>query len=408
MPVRLRQHPSEEPIVLCLTATTVVHPSGLNLEALWEAVVHGRSGLRYKPLDWCSLDAWLGAVPEVDRIGLPEPLAAWDCRNHRLVWLALQDTAFIRAVRAAINRYGALRVGLVVGTSTSGIRSTEIAYAQRHASGRWPEGFDLRHHHTGDALARFTATVLGIAGPMATISTACSSSAKVFLTAQRWIDAGLIDAAIVGGADSLCLSTLHGFDSLQLLSSRACRPFDATRDGISIGEAAGFALLQPDEEQRHGSVYFVAGGESSDAHHLSTPHPEGLGAALAMRAALQAAGLCPEDIGYVNAHGTATPANDRSEAAALVSVFGPRGVPVSSTKGVTGHTLGACGIVEALITAEALRRQVLPPCANIEQPDPDLSLELVATARHTKLRYAMSNNFGFGCSNCTLIFGLRN
>lgn len=394
--------------MLALTATTVVHPAGCGLDALWTAAAQGRSGLQPNPLDWCSLDTWLGAVPGVDEVVLPEALAAWDCRNHRLVWMALQDAAFVQAVREAVAQYGAPRVGLVLGTSTSGIRSTEIAYAQRRASGRWPEDFDLRHHHTGDALARFTAEVLGVAGPLATLSTACSSSAKVFLTAQRWIDAGLIDAAIVGGADSLCLSTLHGFDSLQLLSARICRPFDATRDGISIGEAAGFALLERSEEQAKGSVHFVAGGESSDAHHMSTPHPEGLGAAQAMRAALDAAGLAPSDIGYVNAHGTATPANDRSEAAALVSVFGQRGVPVSSTKGITGHTLGACGIVEVLITAEALRHQVLPPSANLVQPDPALPLDLITTPRDTKLQYAMSNNFGFGGSNCTLILGRSN
>lgn len=394
--------------MLALTATSVVHPAGQGLGALWDAAAQGRSGLQPNPLDWCSLDAWLGAVPGVDAVRLPEPLAAWDCRNHRLVWMALQDTAFAQAVREAVARHGAARVGLVLGTSTSGIRSTEIAYAQRHASGHWPEGFDLRHSHTGDALARFTAAVLGVAGPMATLSTACSSSAKVFLTAQRWIEAGLIDAAVVGGADSLCQSTLHGFDSLQLLSPRLCRPFDAAREGISIGEAAGFALLERGDEQGKGAVHFVAGGESSDAHHMSTPHPEGLGAAQAMRAALDAAGLAPSDIGYVNAHGTATPANDRSEAAALVSVFGERGVPVSSTKGITGHTLGACGIVEALITAEALRHQVLPPSANLEHPDPALPLDLLTAARDTKLQYAMSNNFGFGGSNCTLILGRSN
>lgn len=394
--------------MFALTATTVVHPAGRGLGALWAAAAQGRSGLQPNPLDWCTLDAWLGAVPGVEEALLPEALTSWDCRNHRLVWMALQDAGFAQAVREAVTRHGAHRVGLVLGTSTSGIRSTEIAYAQRHATGRWPEGFGLRHTHTGDALTRFAATVLGLAGPMATLSTACSSSAKVFLTAQRWIDTGLIDAAIVGGADSLCLSTLHGFDALQLLSPRICRPFDAAREGISIGEAAGFALLERDDEQGKGSVYFVAGGESSDAHHMSTPHPEGLGAALAMRAALEAAGLSPSDIGYINAHGTATPANDRSEAAALVSVFGERGVPVSSTKGITGHTLGACGIVEALITAEALRHQQLPPCANLEQPDPDLPLDLITTPRDTRLRYAMSNNFGFGGSNCTLILGLCN
>lgn len=389
--------------MLALTATTVVHPAGSGLDALWRAASQGRSALKPNALDWCDLETWMGVVPGVDEVTLPTAWAGWDCRNHRLVWMALQEPSFREAVQAAVARYGTHRVGLVLGTSTSGIRSTEVAYAQRHATGRWPDGFDLRKTHTGDALARFTAGALGLAGPMAVVSTACSSSAKVFLVARRWVDAGLIDAAVVGGADSLCLSTLHGFASLQLLSSRACKPFDATRDGISIGEAAGLALLE--RQRGNGGVTFVAGGESSDAHHISTPHPEGLGAAEAMRAALRAAKLAPSDIGYVNAHGTATPANDRSEGAALVSVFGERGVPVSSTKGVTGHTLGACGIVEALIAAEALRHQRLPPNANLGEPDSELPLDLVTTPRDARLAYAMSNNFGFGGSNCTLIFG---
>jgi 3-oxoacyl-[acyl-carrier-protein] synthase-1 len=235
---------------------------------------------------------------------------------------------------------------------------------------------------------------------MATVSTACSSSAKVFLLAQRWIAAGVIDAAVVGGVDSLCLSTLHGFHALQLLSPEICRPFDAGRKGISIGEAAGFMLV----EATPAAVSVSGGGESSDAWHMSTPHPEGLGAQDAMRAALAEAGLQAGDIGWVNAHGTATPANDRSEAAALAAVFGAAGVPVSSTKGITGHTLGAAGIVEAIITAAAVERQTLPPSANVDTPDASLPVDLVRTARPAALRHAMSNNFGFGGSNCSLIF----
>ena len=214
------------------------------------------------------------------------------------------------------------------------------------------------------------------------------------------MEVGLIDAAVVGGVDSLCLSTLHGFDALQLLSGGICRPFDAARNGISIGEAAGFVLL----ERIPTAVRFIAGGESSDAWNMSTPHPQGLGAQDAMRVALAAARLAPTDIGYVNAHGTGTPANDRAESAALTAVFGERSVPVSSTKGVTGHTLGAAGIVEAIVTTQALEHQTLPPSANLVTPDPKLALALVTQPRAAELRYAMSNNFGFGGTNCTLIF----
>lgn len=385
---------------LGIAATTVVHPAGHGVAALWDAAVHGRTGLRANDLDWCDLPCWVGGVPGVDDPALGAELGAWDCRNHRLVWLALQDSAFRQAVGAARARHGAHRIAVILGTSTSGIRSTEVAYAQRRATGRWPEGFDYRRTHGVDALCRFSAEQLELQGPMATVSTACSSSAKVFLLAQRWIAAGVVDAAVVGGADSLCLSTLHGFNALQLLSQDICRPFDAARNGISIGEAAGFILL----ETAPASVQLRGGGESSDAWHMSTPHPEGEGAQAAMHAALAQAGLAASDIGWVNAHGTATGANDRSEAAALAAVFGERGVPVSSTKGITGHTLAAAGIVEAVITAAAVQRRTLPPSANLRTLDLALPLDVVREARSTPLRHAMSNSFGFGGSNCALVF----
>ena len=388
--------------MLGISATTVVHPAGHGTSTLWDFVAQGRTTLKPNDLGWCELRCWVGAVPGVEDTALPADLEAWDSRVHRLAWLALQDAPFRRQLAGALARHGAHRIGLVLGTSTSGIRSTEIAYSQRRESGEWPAGFDYRRTHSLDSLCRFTAQVLRLQGPMVAISTACSSSAKVFLTAQRWIDAGLIDAAVVGGVDSLCLSTLHGFDALQLLSESACRPFDADRNGISIGEAAGFALL----ERGPAAVCFAGGGESSDAWHMSTPHPEGEGAQAAMQMALAAAGLVPRDIGYVNAHGTATRANDRSESAALAAVFGPRGVPVSSTKGVTGHMLGAAGIVEAIVTMQALERQALPPTANCVNPDQELPVNLVTLPAPARMRHAMSNSFGFGGSNCALIFSL--
>ena len=388
--------------LLGILATTVVHPAGHGIADLWAAVSSGRGALQANPLSWCELPCWVGQVPGVDDAALPPRLADWDCRNNRLAWLALQDAAFRASIASAIRRHGAHRVGLVLGTSTSGIRSTELAYQSRQEKGAWPTGFDYRKMHSVDAASRFCAEVLGLQGPMATLSTACSSSAKAFLTAQRWIDAGVIDAAVVGGVDSLCLSTLHGFDSLQLLSGQACRPFDAQRNGISIGEAGGFVLLA----REPAPVMLSGGGESSDAWHMSTPHPQGEGAQAAMRAALADASLAPGDIGYVNAHGTATPANDRSESAALSAVFGPRGVPVSSTKGVTGHTLGAAGILEAIVTAQALVRQALPVNANCVTPDPELEVDVVTAPRAAKLQHALTNSFGFGGSNCALVFSL--
>ncbi len=377
-----------------------MHAAGHGAQALWEAAWQSRTGLRRNNLDWCDLPCWIGAVPGVEEIILPSHLQPWDCRNHRLAWLALREATFLKAVAVTTARCGAHRIGLVLATTTSGMRSTEVAYSRRRETGRWPDHYDYVRSHAVDALCRFSAEILGVKGPMAAISTACSSSAKVFLTAQRWIDAGLIDAAVVGGVDSLCLSTLHGFNALQLLSQEVCRPFDAHRNGISIGEAAGFVLL----DRLPAAVRFVGGGESSDAWHMSAPHPEGQGAQEAMQVALKAAHLKPADIGYVNAHGTATPANDRAEAAALSAVFGSAGVPVSSTKGVTGHTLGAAGIVEAIVSVQAIEQQTLPPVANLLTPDPTLDLALVTQMRSASLRHVMSNNFGFGGSNCSLIF----
>lgn len=387
------------PSALGVSAWTVVHPSGCDAQALWKAVASGTTGLRRNGLEWCELPCWVGTVPGADE-ELPAELKQWDSRAHRLVWLALQDGGFRRTVEEAIGRVGAHRVGLFMGTSTSGIRATEEAYGVRRATGHWPSDFSYRHTHSADSLCRFAAEVLGISGPLAAITTACSSSAKVFLTAQRLIHAGLIDAAVVGGADSLCLSTLRGFASLQLLSEDICRPFDVHRKGISIGEAAGFALL----DKAPARVNLAGGGESSDAWHMSTPHPKGTGARQAMVQAMASAGLRPAEIGYVNAHGTGTPANDGSEAAALQDVFGPRAVPVSSTKGITGHTLGAAGIVEAIVAVLALEHQTLPGSATLVSPDPGLALDIVIQPRTDPIRLAMSNSFGFGGSNCSLIF----
>ncbi len=384
-----------------IAAYSTVHAAGVDNADSWQAIVAGRSGLKSNNLSWCDLPCWVGEVAGVDDSPLPLEWMAWDCRSQRLAWMALQRNQFRQAVAAAVARHGAQRIGVVLGSSTSGIRSTELAYSRRLHDGHWPDDFDYRRSHSLDAVCRFSAAVLGLQGPMVTIATACSSSAKVFMTAQRWIDCGLIDAAVVGGVDSLCLSTLYGFNSLQLLSGDKCRPFDAARGGISIGEAAGFVLL----DKQPAAINLVGGGESSDAWHMSAPHPEGAGAQDAMRGALKTAQLAPADIGYVNAHGTATLANDRAEAAAMQAVFGDYAVPVSSTKGVTGHALGAAGITEAIVVIQALKLQTLPPSANLHELEPELAIDVITQPRSAALRYAMSNNFGFGGSNCSLIFG---
>ena len=246
--------------------------------------------------------------------------------------------------------------------------------------------------------------MLGIEGPSFIISTACSSSAKVFATAQRYIELGLIDAAVVGGVDSLCLTTLYGFNSLQLASTNRCRPYDTLRDGISIGEAAAFCLLtKTAASDSECGIEFIGYGESSDAYHMSSPHPEGLGAQIAMKAALSSAGYSPEEVDYINLHGTATPNNDKAEGIAVNKIFGDQ-TPCSSTKGITGHTLGAAGALEAVITFIALQNQLMPGSPGTDQLDPAINLNYQVNTTHTPLKTVLTNSFGFGGSNCSLAF----
>ena len=246
--------------------------------------------------------------------------------------------------------------------------------------------------------------LLDVRGLGLVVSSACASTAKVFATAARMIETGMCDAAIVGGADSLCLTTLYGFNALQLLADGPCRPFDAERGGLSIGEAAGFALLERPDNSDAGSLHVLGVGESSDAYHMSAPHPEGAGAILSMSRALAVAGLGPEDIDYINLHGTATRIGDAAEDHAVVSLFG-EATPCSSTKGHTGHTLGASGIVEAVIAALSITEGFLPGSPHTEMRDPALRCHYVTVAQPARVERVLSNSFGFGGSNASLILG---
>ena len=388
---------------LVVTASTMTTACGVGWAAQRAAVRDGRGGLRandFAPA--AGLETWIGRVEGLEERPLGGDLARYDCRNHRLARLAAEQDGFVRAVRGAVAKHGAARIGLFVGTSTSGILDTELAVRRQGALGPWSFDADhYRHRHSMAAPARFLRELLGVAGVSATVSTACSSSAKVFAMAQRSIAAGQCDAAVVAGVDSLALSTLHGFRALQLLSKRPCRPFGADRDGLSIGEAAGYALLERDGA---GGVALIGTGESSDAYHMSSPPPAGDGAQIAMRAALDAAGLAPADIDYVNMHGTGTPANDAAEAAGVAAVLGDA-VPCSSTKGWTGHALGAAGIVEALFAIDAIASGTIPGNFGAEALDPRVACRIERATRAHTVRRAMSNSFGFGGSNCALVFG---
>ncbi len=385
------------------TATTCL---GHGLQPMTRALRDGRGGLAPCTFETVDLDVHVGEVRGVDEERLPASLREFDCRNNRLAQLALRQDGLDDFARATISRVGRRRFGLFLGTSTSGILETEIAYRHRDpASGALPAAFSYRGSHSTFSVAAFLRGLLEIEGPVAVVSTACSSSAKAFASAQRMIEAGLIDAALVGGVDSLCLTTLYGFHSLQLTARSPCRPFAADRDGLSIGEGAAFAVLErigaaADSE----SVALLGTGESSDAYHLSSPHPEGLGAREAMQSALRMAGLEPGRIDYVNLHGTATPSNDRSESRAFLEVLGAD-VPCSSTKGATGHTLGAAGAVEAVVCAIALTEGFLPAGINTVTVDPALAVRYLTHTLHVRPSRVLSNSFGFGGTNCSLVFG---
>ncbi len=387
---------------VAVVAATLTCAVGRGIGAMRDALAARRSGLTPGPWPGSDIDTWLGRVT-----GLESAVAsinpAFDCRNNRLAMYALGADDFRASVDAAVGRFGAARCAVIAGTSTSSIGRTEAAYANLK-DGEFAPRYrqpQVPHPHSASA---FVAGELGITGPAMTISTACSSSAKVFAAAARWLACDVADAVVVGGVDSLCLSVIHGFHSLQLVSRQPCRPFDRQRDGINLGEAAGFALLVRDPgEPPH--IGLLGYGESCDAYHMSSAHPDGLGAELAMRAALERSGLSFADIGYVNMHGTGTRANDDIEARVCARLF-PESVPVSSTKGWTGHTLGAAGITEAIISMDALATGLLPGNLNVEAPEPVIASRLLRDNREARIATAMSNSFGFGGNNCSLIFGI--
>lgn len=383
--------------VTAFTATTAV---GVGNDALAAALAADRGGLRPNDFTTQPLATWIGRVDGVEAVRLPPEHARWDCRNNRLAWLGARADGFLDAVAAARARHGAARVALVVGTSTSSIGATEEAYARLGADGRFPADLRRPGVHMPHSLGAFLAEALALDGPCVTVATACSSSAKVFAYAERLLRLGLADAAVVGGVDTLCGSVLFGFNSLALVSDRPCRPFDVARNGISLGEAAGFALLERGGDAR---AWLVGHGESSDAHHMSSPHPEGLGARLALEAALGRAALAPAEVDYINLHGTASQKNDEVEAAVVAALF-PATVAASSTKGWTGHTLGAAGIVEAVICLLAIRDGFRPGTLNATALDPACGPQVRLHGESAPVAVALTESFGFGGNNCVLVF----
>ena len=390
---------------LVISRFSVVNSLGAGSESMLRALRDKRSGLAPCGFETARIDTYVGLVPGLDDFRVRSDLQDYDCRNNRLAQLCLEQDGFAREIAEARDRYGAGRIGLYLGTSTSGLHTTELAYRRRDPkTGALPADYRYAETQNAYSLGEFVRRYLGLSGPGFVVSSACSSSAKVLGNAARMIAAGICDAAVVGGVDSLCLMTLYGFHSLGLTSPGPCRPYDVDRDGISIGEGGGFALLEKTNRVEPGAVLLLGVGESSDAYHMSTPHPEGLGARMAMQQALDSAGLEPSDIDYVNLHGTATKSNDASEDKAVFEVFG-RQTPCSSTKGATGHLLGAAGITEAIISILAIEDGFMPGSANTRSVDPALKSNYLLENKQTKVSRALTNSFGFGGSNCSLVLG---
>ena len=401
---------------VALRAFTASTAAGVGLAALRDAVRRQHSGLRPNTASAGRLQVLpthVGRIDALDEQPLPvdsdSALAGWDCRATRLTWLGLHTDGFAAATAAAVHRHGGARVALVLGTSASTIAASEEAYAHPGGDGGFPPALQLRALHSPHALTLFCARQLGITGPAVTVSTACSSSARAFGQAERWLRLGLVDAVVVAGVDALCDSVLYGFHALGLVAPGPCRPFDAARCGISVGEAAGFALLERDDDPTCPATLRLLGyGEANDAHHMSSPHPAGLGAEQSLDQALARAGLQAQDIQHVNLHGTGTPQNDAVEAALVARRYSAV-VHASATKGLTGHTMGAAGIVEAVLCLLALQDGWCPGSVHVQAADPSFGArfagQLQLQPRRVQAQCAASHSFGFGGNNGVLLFG---
>jgi 3-oxoacyl-[acyl-carrier-protein] synthase I len=389
---------------VAVAACTATCAAGFGLEALAAAIAANRSALTPNTFGEPPLAGYTGRIAGLEEVALPPAHVAFDCRVTRLAWLGLQADGFLSQVAAARSAHGAARVGLVLGTSASTIGASEAAYRALDADGGFPR--PLRHEglNTPHALAAFAQRVLALEGPCLTVSTACSSSAKAFAVGERWLRLGLCDAVVVGGVEALSNSLLYGFRSLGLVSAEPCQPFGAARAGISIGEASAWALLR----RGPGARVLQGYGESNDAHHMSSPHPQGLGAEAALDDALARAGLDVAELDFVNLHGTASAQNDEVEAALVARRYAPD-THACATKGLTGHTMGAAGALEAAICLIALERGLAAGSAGTAAVDADFGgafverLRLAPVQRRT--RWAASHSFGFGGNNAVLVFG---
>jgi len=383
-----------------VTSWSAINALGSSTKDFIEGLRRGQPAFSPVPSE-TPFEALCGAV-DANLGPLPKALAEYDSRNSRFVYHGLLELE--EPLAKARERWGAARIGICAGSSTAAMDSIEMAYFHHAENGSLPSGFDVLSDGSAEGFVRTLRAITRFEGPATIVSNACASSGKAFATAKRWLDADVVDAVLVGGSDSLCQMTLRGFKSLGLLCDGPSRPFSAERSGINLGEGAAFALLE-----RTGVGPRLRGtGESSDAHHMTRPDPDGRGARRAMEAALLSAGLRPAAIGYVNAHGTGTHFNDAMEAQAIRDTMAGESDPlVISNKGYIGHTLGAAGATGAICVLEALENQWVPASAGAEPADPELKLNIPKVAVETELRAAMCNAFAFGGSNVSLVFEAR-
>ncbi len=392
-----------------ITAYSACNGLGLDTRAVLDGLFAGRRGLSPAAASY-GLSTWIGALPE-QLPALDAALAAFDGRQARIAQLV--TLPLLPALDRAKRRWGAGRIGLILGTSTAGIATSELALASRREQGVLPEGYDFERQHTLYSTVEVVRALTGVGGPGYVVSTACSSSGKVFASAQRLLEAGIVDAVLVGGIDSACQMTVRGFASLEVLSAEPCRPFSTDRRGINIGEGGALLLLERGAPGLEGvGVSLLGVGESADAYHMTTPHPEGLGARRAMARALVKGGVDPAEVDHINTHGTGTRKNDETESRAIRDLFGvgesgelPAGLAVVATKGYTGHMLGAAGATEAVFVVASIERGVVPASVGADPVDPSLGVTLAAEASQRPTRRVLSNSLAFGGSNVSVLLG---
>lgn len=380
---------------IAVTGYATCNALGLTRSEVVDALYHGRSGLTKPPFE-LSFETVSGIVrPPLPE--LPSELASWSTRPARMAAALIEQLE--APLQAARNRYAPHRVGVLLGTSTAGAEATEAAYRSFVETGSLPSGYDFRRQHTYGAILDVVRRLTGVSGPSWMVSTTCTSSAKPLASAMRLIQTNVIDAAIVGGIDTLCAMTLTGFNSLAALSDEVCRPFSSERKGINIGEGGSFLLVERVNSAGDNVHALIAGvGESSDAYHISAPHPEGLGAQTAMERALAQAGWDAATVDHVNAHGTGTPLNDIAESKAISRVFGDD-IPVVSTKGYTGHALGGAGAIESVFSIIAMEEGFIPGSLGCLPLDPKITINVRPDRRTGTFKRVLSSSFAFGGNN---------